>query len=226
MDSRIYIVDGARTPFLKAKGMRRGRSPPPIWPLPPAAPCWRRQRFAPEQLDEVILGCASPRRTKWNIGRVVALRMGICRKVPGWTVMRNCASGHAGARFGDCHIRTGRSSLVLAGGVDALSRPLLFSDAMVRWLSGWHGEQRRSAEKAAALRQLGRPYLAPVIGIMKGLTDPVVGQLMGQTLRTWPGSSGIGRDDDGCFRGTQPPARGRRTGSGTFRCRDRAADRS
>src|SRR5690606_24737177 len=134
-----------------------------------------RQRFAPDQLDEVILGCASPSPDEVNIGRVVALRMGCGLKVPGWTVMRNCASGMQALDSAVINIQAGRSGLVLAGGTDALSRaPLLFSDAMVRWLSGWYAT-KTVGQKVAALRQFKLGYLAPVIGIMKGLTDPIVG---------------------------------------------------
>ena len=70
---------------------------------------------------------------------------------------------------------------MLAGGVDALSRaPLLFSDPMVRWFAGWMGA-RSLGQRLAMLKEVPLGYLAPVIGIMKGLTDPIVGQLMGQT---------------------------------------------
>ena len=198
MDSRIYIVDGARTPFLKA---RNAPGPFAASDLATAAgsALLARQRFAPEQLDEVILGCASPSPDEVNIGRVVALRMGCGLKVPGWTVMRNCASGMQALDSAIANIRTGRSSLVLAGGVDALSRaPLLFSDAMVRWLSGWYAS-KTVGQKAAALRQFRPGYLAPVIGIMKGLTDPVVGQLMGQTAENLAWKFGIGRDEMDAF---------------------------
>ena len=180
MDSRIYIVDGARTPFLKA---RNAPGPFAASDLATAAgsALLARQRFAPEQLDEVILGCASPSPDEVNIGRVVALRMGCGLKVPGWTVMRNCASGMQALDSAIANIRTGRSSLVLAGGVDALSRaPLLFSDAMVRWLSGWYAA-KTLGQRVAALRRFRLGHLAPVIGIVKGLTDPICGQLMGQT---------------------------------------------
>ena len=198
MDSRIYIVDGARTPFLKA---RNAPGPFAASDLATAAgsALLARQRFAPEQLDEVILGCASPSPDEVNIGRVVALRMGCGLKVPGWTVMRNCASGMQALDSAIANIRTGRSSLVLAGGVDALSRaPLLLSDAMVRWLSGWYAS-KTVGQKAAALRQFRPGYLAPVIGIMKGLTDPVVGQLMGQTAENLAWKFGIGRDEMDAF---------------------------
>src|SRR5437764_11873641 len=131
MSEPVYIIDGARTPFLKARNR-----PGPFAASDLATQAGRalllRQPFAPTDLDEVILGCAAPSPDEVNIGRVVALRIGCGHKVPGWTVMRNCASGMQvlDSEINDIH--AGRSSLVLAGGVDALSRPpLLFSAAMV-----------------------------------------------------------------------------------------------
>ncbi|HEX7250403.1 MAG TPA: acetyl-CoA C-acyltransferase, partial [Burkholderiales bacterium] len=88
----VYVVDGARTPFLKSKNR-----PGPFAAGDLAVQAGRallvRQKFAPQDLDEVILGCAAPSVDEVNIGRVAALRMGCGEKVPGWTVMRNCASG-------------------------------------------------------------------------------------------------------------------------------------
>lgn len=194
MSREVFIVDGARTPFLKA---RNAPGPFAAADLATAAgsALLARQRFAPDALDEVILGCASPSADEVNIGRVVALRMGCGLKVPGWTVMRNCASGMQALDSALTNIRAGRADLVLAGGVDALSHaPLLFSDAMVRWLSGWYAS-RSTGQKAALLRRFRPAMLAPVIGIMKGLTDPIVGQLMGQTAENLAWAFGIGRDD-------------------------------
>jgi acetyl-CoA C-acetyltransferase len=188
----IYIVDGARTPFLKARNR-----PGPFAASDLATDAGRalllRQPFAPADLDEVILGCAAPSVDEVNIGRVVALRMGCGHKVPGWTVMRNCASGMQALDSAMDSMRAGRSHLVLAGGVDALSRaPLLFSDAMVTWLANWYAA--KSLGRRAALLAKFRPnYLAPVIGLMKGLTDPVVGLLMGQTAENLAYRFGISR---------------------------------
>jgi len=180
MNEPIYIVDGARTPFLKARNR-----PGPFAASDLATDAGRallvRQRFAPPELDEVILGCAAPSPDEVNIGRVAALRMGCGQNVPGWTVMRNCASGMQALDSAIANIRTGRSSLVLAGGTDALSRaPLLFSDTMVVWLANWYAA-KTLGQRAALLAKFRPAYLAPVIGLMKGLTDPVVGLLMGQT---------------------------------------------
>jgi acetyl-CoA C-acetyltransferase len=192
MTEPIYIIDGARSPFLKSRNR-----PGPFAASDLATAAGRslllRQPFAPSQLDEVILGCASPSPDEVNIGRVVALRMGCGQRVPGWTVMRNCASGMQALDSAISNIRAGRSNLVLAGGVDALSRaPLLFSDAMVMWLSNWYAA-KTLPQRAAVVAKLKLAYLAPVIGIMKGLTDPMVGLLMGQTAENLAFRFGITR---------------------------------
>ena len=198
MNPPVYIIDGARTPFLKA---RNAPGPFAAADLATAAgsALLARQRFAPEQLDEVILGCAAPSPDEVNIGRVAALRMGCGIGVQGWTVMRNCASGMQALDSAMANLQRGRSQLVLAGGVDALSRaPLLFSEPMVRGFAGWMAA-RSLGERLAVLRRFRLGHLAPVIGIMKGLTDPIVGQLMGQTAENLAWRFGITRDEMDAF---------------------------
>src|SRR5689334_10025622 len=190
----IYVVDGARSPFLKSKNR-----PGPFSAGDLATQAGRsllaRQKFAPTELDEVILGCAAPSVDEVNIGRVAALRMGCGNKVPGWTVMRNCASGMQALDSGINSILAGRSNLVLAGGVDALSRaPLLYNDKMVNWFSDF-AAARSTPQKLSGFSKL--PFaslLNPVIGIMKGLTDPMVGLLMGQTAENLAHRFGITRE--------------------------------
>lgn len=210
----VYVVDGARTPFLKARNasgpfaasdlaVQAGRS------------LLLRQLFAPAELDEVILGCASPSPDEVNIGRVVALRLGCGHQVPGWTVMRNCASGMQALDSAIANIQSGRSQLVLAGGVDALSRaPLLYSEAMVRWFGGLT-QAKTFAQKISMFAQL-RPaaLLSPVIGLMKGLTDPVIGLLMGQTAENLAWRFGITRRqmDEFSVRSHQRAVAGREVG--------------
>ena len=189
----VYIVDGARTPFLKSQNR-----PGPFAASDLATQAGRalllRQKFEPTVLDEVILGCAAPSVDEVNIGRVAALRMGCGQKMQAWTVMRNCASGMQALDSAVNNILVGRSNLVLAGGVDALSRaPLLFSDAMTLWLADWY-QAKSLGQKARQLARLRLKYLAPVIGIMKGLTDPMVGLLMGQTAENLAYRFGITRE--------------------------------
>ena len=199
LNKPIYIIDGARTPFLKAKNR-----PGPFSAGDLATQAGRallvRQKFAPDELDEVILGCAAPSVDEVNIGRVVALRMGCGEKVPGWTVMRNCASGMQALDSAVNNIIAGRSQLVLAGGVDALSRaPLLYADAMVLWFADM-AAARTAGQRAALFARLPfKALLAPVIGIMKGLTDPMVGLLMGQTAENLAHRFGITRSQMDAF---------------------------
>ena len=210
----IYVVDGARTPFLKAQ-----KGPGPFAASDLATQAGRallmRQPFDPSDLDEVILGCAAPSPDETNIGRMVALRLGCGKKVPGWTVMRNCASGMQAIDSAIANIQCGRSELVLAGGVDALSRaPLLYSDAMVRWFAGMMS-LRTAGQKLQHFMKL-RPamLLTPVIGLMKGLTDPVVGLLMGQTAENLAWKFGISRQqmDEFAVRSHQRSIAGRQAG--------------
>ena len=195
----IYVVDGARTPFLKSKNR-----PGPYAARDLATQAGRvllsRQRFEPTELDEVILGCAAPSVDEVNIGRVAALRMGCGEKVPGWTVMRNCASGMQAIDSGIGTILSGRSNLVLAGGVDALSRaPLLYNERMVNWFSDMAAARTTGQRIGLFARIPFKSLLAPVIGIMKGLTDPVVGLLMGQTAENLAHRFGITREQMDAF---------------------------
>ncbi|MBC7804223.1 MAG: acetyl-CoA C-acyltransferase, partial [Candidatus Parcubacteria bacterium] len=71
--------------------------------------------------------------------------------------------------------------------------PLLYSDRMVNWFSDLAGS-RSTGQKLAMFAKLPLPsLLSPVIGIMKGLTDPMVGLLMGQTAENLAHRFGITR---------------------------------
>jgi acetyl-CoA C-acetyltransferase len=195
----VYIVDGARSPFLKSRNV-----PGPFSASDLATASGRallaRQPFTPEQLDEVIVGCAGPSVDEVNIGRVIALRLGCGNKVPGWTVMRNCASGMQAIDSAIANIQNGRSQLVMAGGVDALSRtPLLYSDRMVMWFSRMAQARTLGARLAMFTKLRLGMLLSPVIGIVKGLTDPVVNLMMGQTAENLAWKFGISRQEMDAF---------------------------
>ncbi len=189
---KVYVVDGARTPFLKAKGKMGPFSGGDL-----AVGCARallaRQTFSPTAFDEVIVGAAMPSADEANIGRVVSLRVGCGDKVPAWTVMRNCASGMQALDSAYVNILAGKSNLVLAGGTDAMSHaPLLFGPAMVNWLADWYAA-KSFGQRAAVAVKFRPAYLAPVIAILKGLTDPIVKLSMGQTAEIVAKRFGITR---------------------------------
>jgi len=194
----VYIVDGSRTPQLKARG-----EPGPFRASDLAVTAGRslllRQPFPASALDEVIMGCVMPGPDEANIGRVIALRLGCGVGVTAWTVQRNCASGMQALECAFRKISTGRSSLVLAGGVEAMSHaPVLMSEAMVKWLAGWNVAR----DLPARLKQLKRLRLAhfkPIIGLLRGLTDPIVGLSMGQTAENLAYRFGIDRETMDAF---------------------------
>ena len=188
----VFVVDGARTPFLKAQN-RLGPFTGSDLAVGAGRPLLARQPFEPTAFDEVILGAALPSADEANIARVVSLRLGCGEKVPAWTVMRNCASGLQAIDSAFVNIIAGRSSLVLAGGTDAMSHaPVLFGARMVNWLGAWWSA-KSPGQRAALATQFRPAYLTPVIALLKGLTDPNVKVSMGSTAEIVAARFGITR---------------------------------
>jgi acetyl-CoA C-acetyltransferase len=189
----VYIVDGSRTPFLRAQGVPGPFAAADLGVLA-ARPLLARQPFAPSDLDEVILGCIMPSPDEANIARVVSLRLGCGDRVPAWTVQRNCGSGMQAIDCAVRDIQAGRAELVLAGGTEAMSHaPLLFSRPMTEWFGRLNAARSLGARLKIAARF--RPsMLKPVIALLKGLTDPVCGLNMGQTAEEVARRFDIGRD--------------------------------
>lgn len=74
------------------------------------------------EVDDVILGQGYPSGEAASIGRVAALDAGLGDGVPGLQVDRRCGSGLQAVMYGAMQVQTGVSSLVVAGGVDSMSR--------------------------------------------------------------------------------------------------------
>lgn len=191
--NNVFFVDGSRTPFLRARG-KPGPFSASDLALQAGRPLLARQPFAPDTLDEVILGCVSPGPDEANISRIVALRLGCGENTPAWTVQRNCASGMQALVSAAQDIAVGRADLVLAGGTESMSRtPLLLDLAMVEWLAAWN-RAARLAERGRLLTRLRPSMLKPVVALLRGLTDPVVGLSMGQTAEQLAWRFGIDRE--------------------------------
>lgn len=194
----VYIVDGARTPFLKAKG-KPGPFPAADLAVGCALPLLARQPFEPSDIDEVIVGSVMPGPDEANIARVIALRLGCGKHVPAWTVQRNCASGLQALDCAAMEIVLGRAEIVLAGGVESMSHaPVLLNNDMVGWLGAWMGA-RKWQQRIKALLALRPKFFVPIIGLLRGLTDPVVGLSMGQTAENIAHRFGITREQMDIF---------------------------
>jgi acetyl-CoA C-acetyltransferase len=111
----VYIVDGARTPFIKVRG-----EPGPFTPVDLAVQCGRpllaRQPMKPDAYDQVILGCVNVVSEEMNPARIAALRLGMGESMPAFTVQINCGSGMQSIDTAFKYIRSNQSDLILAGG--------------------------------------------------------------------------------------------------------------
>lgn len=197
-EAKVYVVDGARTPFLKA---RNEPGPFTAADLAVAAgrPLLARMPFAPGAIDEVILGCVIPAPDEANIARIVALRLGCGKHVPAETVQRNCASGLQAVASAYERIALGQSHLVLAGGTEAMSRaPIQWNMAMTAWLAGML-RARGPLARVKALARFRPAHLQPVYALLLGLTDPLVKLNMGQTAEILAHRFGIPRDAQDAF---------------------------
>src|SRR3990167_8063781 len=194
----VYIVDGTRTPLLKAK-TERGPFSASDLAVSAGRTLLSRQPFSPNVIDEVIMGCMMPSEDEANIARIIALRLGCGNKVPAFTVQRNCASGMQALDCAVKDISTGRANLVLAGGTEAMSRaPLLFKPAAVDWF-GRLNASKNVIQKAKIFLQFRPSFLVPVIALLRGLSDPLCGMNMGQTAELLAYQFGITRAEMDAF---------------------------
>jgi acetyl-CoA C-acetyltransferase len=129
-----------------------------------------------------------------NPARVAALRLGMGEAVTAFTVQINCGSGMQSIDTGYRTIQDGHADLILAGGTEALSHaPLVWPQDGVRWFAGF-GFARSFGARLAALLKFRPRYLKPIIGLERGLTDPVVDLNMGQTAEIVAHLFGITRE--------------------------------
>src|ERR1700728_2242332 len=194
----VYIIDGSRTPFIKARG-----KPGPFTPVDLAVQCGRplllRQPFAPDAFDQVILGCVNVIADEMNPARVAALRLGMGEEMVAFTVQINCGSGMQSIDTGYRYIREGVSDLILAGGAEALSyAPLVWPQQGVRWFAGLAGAKGIVA-KLAALAKARPADFKPVIGLERGLTDPITELNMGQTAEVVGHLFGVTREQSDAY---------------------------
>jgi acetyl-CoA C-acetyltransferase len=181
----VYVVDGLRTPQLKATGYQGEFSAGDL-AVAAARQLLLKVPFSARDIDEVIMGCVMPDSSEANIARQIALRIGCNESISAWTVQRNCASGLQAIDSGVQSIRSVQSQLVMVGGTEAMSRaPILWNQAMVQWLSEWFAIRGKPLTqlipRIGLVSRLRPSFLKPVISLLKGLTDPLVNLSMGQT---------------------------------------------
>jgi len=148
MSNEAVIVAAARTPIGKApRGSLRHTRPDDLAAMSIQAVLARCPAVDPQEIEDVIFGCATPEgESGMNVARVAALRAGLPQSTPGATVNRFCASGLEAVAIAAERIRAGDADIILAGGVESMSRvpfldirthpnPTLFRDAPNTYLS-------------------------------------------------------------------------------------------
>ena len=123
------IVGAVRTPVGRRKGGLAG-----VHPVDLSAHVLRalaeRTRLDPSDVDDVIWGCVSQvGEQSWNIGRNAVLAAGWPESVPGTTVDRQCGSSQQAVHFAAAAVVSGQCDLVVAGGVESMTRVPMGSSA-------------------------------------------------------------------------------------------------
>ncbi len=126
--THAVIIDAVRTPIGKRGGALKDVRPDDL-----AAHVLRaiveRTRIKPALIEDVILGCVTQTDEQGtNIARIAALLAGFPESVPGTSVNRQCGSGQQALNFGAMEVLTGASDVVIAGGVESMTRVPMGAD--------------------------------------------------------------------------------------------------
>jgi len=121
--SRVYICDYVRTPIGRFGGVLSSVRADDLAAVPIKALIQRNPSLAAAPVDEVILGCANQAgEDNRNVARMALLLAGLPVETPGLTINRLCASGMDAVAIGARAILAGEANVVIAGGVESMSR--------------------------------------------------------------------------------------------------------
>jgi 3-oxo-5,6-didehydrosuberyl-CoA/3-oxoadipyl-CoA thiolase len=130
-----YICDGIRTPIGRFGGALAAVRPDDMLAHVLATVLANNPSLPVAAVEEVIAGCANQAgEDNRNVARMAALLAGLPASVPGITVNRLCASGLDAVASASRQIATGEAEVVLAGGVESMTRaPLVMPKAEAAW---------------------------------------------------------------------------------------------
>ena len=120
--TEAFLVGGVRTPMGRYGGVLSGVRPDDLAALV-LAETVARTGVDPATIDMVLFGAANQAgEDNRNVARMASLLAGLPDQVPGITVNQLCASGLAAVTLAAQSIKAGEADLVLAGGVESMSR--------------------------------------------------------------------------------------------------------
>jgi 3-oxoadipyl-CoA thiolase len=121
--NEAFICDAIRTPFGRYSGALATVRTDDLAALPIRALMDRNPRVDWSQVDDVVYGCANQAgEDNRNVARMALLLAGIPQEVPGTTVNRLCGSSMDAIAIASRAIKSGETSLMIAGGVESMTR--------------------------------------------------------------------------------------------------------
>ena len=181
--SHAFLHVGVRTPFGRYAGALAGSRPDDLAATVVRGLLDRAPEVDPAQIGDVILGCANGAgEDNRNVGRMAVLLAGLPVSVPGLTVNRLCGSSLQAAMDASRLVETGDADLVVAGGVESMSRaPWVLpkpargfpagNETLVSTTLGWRlVNPRMPAEWTASLGECNE-QLADALGIGRERQD-------------------------------------------------------
>ena len=122
MTREAVIVATARTPMGRYGGQLKDMRPDDLASIVLKEAC-ERARVKPEEVDDVIFGCANQAgEDNRNVARMALLLAGFPVEVPGQTVNRLCGSGMQATIAAAREIQSGGADIIVAGGVESMTR--------------------------------------------------------------------------------------------------------
>ncbi len=121
--AKAYIISAVRTAVGRAyRGSLKDTRPDDLGAIAVRGAIERIANLEPEQVDDVILGCAMPEGEQgMNVARICALKAGLPDSVPGMTINRFCSSGLQAIAMAAEKILAGFADIIVAGGTESMT---------------------------------------------------------------------------------------------------------
>ena len=121
--NEAFVCDAVRTPIGRYAGSLASLRTDDLAAIPIQQLLERNPGLDPLQIEDVLLGCANQAgEDNRNVGRMALLLAGLPETVPGVTLNRLCGSGMDAVACASRAIKTGEQSIIIAGGVESMSR--------------------------------------------------------------------------------------------------------
>jgi len=152
-----YIIDAVRAPVGRRKGGLAGAHPADL-AAHPIRHLMTRTGVDPAAIEDVIYGCVDQIGAQaGDIARTAALVAGLPESVPGVTIDRQCGSSQQAVTFAAQSAMSGTSDLVIAGGVQNMSRYPMMSSFLA---GGTYGDQDPYSGSIGWVERFGRSELS------------------------------------------------------------------